>query len=92
MSKDSEGKAICQPILAQVVSLYAEKNELQYAVTSVRMLCVRVKVEQDRCYRALHVDAARCMFTCANSKHWQVPGGLIGLGTKIDPTLTRTDR
>lgn len=52
VSKDSEGKPICQPILAQIVSLFAEKNELQYAV----------------------------------------PGGLIGLGTKIDPTLTRTDR
>jgi len=52
VSKDSEGKHLCQPILAQVVSLMAEKNALQYAV----------------------------------------PGGLIGLGTKIDPTLTRTDR
>merc|ERR1711937_214134 len=52
VSKDSDGKPVCQPILAQVVSLFAEKNELQYAV----------------------------------------PGGLIGLGTKIDPTLTRTDR
>jgi len=52
VSKDSDGKPICQPILAQVVSLFAEKNSLQYAV----------------------------------------PGGLIGLGTKIDPTLTRTDR
>lgn len=52
VSKDSDGKPVCQPILAQVVSLFAEKNTLQYAV----------------------------------------PGGLIGLGTKIDPTLTRTDR
>lgn len=52
VSKDGDGKPVCQPILAQVVSLFAEKNELQYAV----------------------------------------PGGLIGLGTKIDPTLTRTDR
>jgi len=52
VSKDGDGKPVCQPILAQVVSLFAEKNSLQYAV----------------------------------------PGGLIGLGTKIDPTLTRTDR
>jgi translation initiation factor 2 subunit 3 len=52
VSKDGDGKPVCQPILAQVVSLFAEKNALQYAV----------------------------------------PGGLIGLGTKIDPTLTRTDR
>jgi translation initiation factor 2 subunit 3 len=41
-----------KPILAKVVSLFTEKNQLQYAV----------------------------------------PGGLIGLGTGIDPTLTRTDR
>merc|ERR1711871_1917163 len=27
-----------------------------------------------------------------NSLQYAVPGGLIGLGTKIDPTLTRTDR
>merc|ERR1711907_447263 len=52
IKKDADGKNMCQPILAQVVSLFAEKNTLQYAV----------------------------------------PGGLIGLGTKIDPTLTRTDR
>merc|ERR1711907_157594 len=52
VKKDSDGRNMCQPILAQVVSLFAEKNALQYAV----------------------------------------PGGLIGLGTKIDPTLTRTDR
>jgi len=52
VSKDGDGKPVCQPILAKVVSLFAEKNALQYAV----------------------------------------PGGLIGLGTKIDPTLTRTDR
>ena len=45
VSKDGDGKPVCQPILAQVVSLFAEKNSLQYAV----------------------------------------PGGLIGLGTKIDP-------
>jgi len=46
------GKPRCQPIVAQIESLFAEQNELQYAV----------------------------------------PGGLIGVGTKIDPTLTRTDR
>ena len=42
----------CVPIFADVVSLLAEKNELQFAV----------------------------------------PGGLIGVGTRIDPTLTRADR
>jgi len=40
------------PIFATIVSLFAEQNDLQYAV----------------------------------------PGGLIGIGTKIDPTLTRADR
>ena len=43
---------ICTPIFSRIMSLYAEENELQYAV----------------------------------------PGGLIGVGTKIDPTLTRADR
>jgi translation initiation factor 2 gamma subunit (eIF-2gamma) len=52
VSKGADGKPCCQPIVAQIVSLCAEQNELEYAV----------------------------------------PGGLIGVGTKIDPTLTRTDR
>lgn len=42
----------CYPILSKIVSLYADQNDLQYAV----------------------------------------PGGLIGVGTKIDPMLTRGDR
>jgi len=45
-------KFVCRPIRSRVVSLFAESNELQYAV----------------------------------------PGGLIGVGTKIDPTLCRGDR
>jgi len=52
VSKDSEGRVKCVPIFSRVVSLFAEKNTLQYAV----------------------------------------PGGLIGVGTHIDPTLTRADR
>ncbi|CAF5073078.1 unnamed protein product, partial [Rotaria sp. Silwood1] len=42
----------CYPLLSKTVSLYAEQNELAFAV----------------------------------------PGGLIGVGTKIDPTLCRADR
>lgn len=41
-----------RPIVSTIVSMFAEENELKYAV----------------------------------------PGGLIGVGTKIDPTLTRADR
>ena len=52
ISKDESGNIKCTPILSRVISLYAESNDLQYAV----------------------------------------PGGLIGVGTKIDPTLTRADR
>jgi translation initiation factor 2 subunit 3 len=43
---------VCSPIYSRISSLYAESNDLQYAV----------------------------------------PGGLIGVGTRIDPTLTRADR
>ncbi|PWA46177.1 eukaryotic translation initiation factor 2 subunit gamma [Artemisia annua] len=50
--KDSNGNIKCRPIYTRVVSLFAEKNELQFAV----------------------------------------PGGLIGVGTTIDPTLTKSDR
>ncbi|PFX34567.1 Eukaryotic translation initiation factor 2 subunit 3 [Stylophora pistillata] len=52
VSKDSEGKLQCRAIFSCIVSLFAEQNELQFAV----------------------------------------PGGLIGVGTKIDPTLCRADR
>jgi len=52
VSKDSEGRLTCRPIFSRIVSLFAEQNELQFAV----------------------------------------PGGLIGVGTKIEPTLCRADR
>lgn len=53
VTKDAEGRFDrCIPIRSTIVSLHAEKNDLQYAV----------------------------------------PGGLIGVGTKIDPCLTRSDR
>uniref|UniRef100_A0A8C5YS92 protein-synthesizing GTPase n=1 Tax=Marmota marmota marmota TaxID=9994 RepID=A0A8C5YS92_MARMA len=51
VSKDSEGKLMCKPIFSKIVSLFAEHNDLQYAVPD-----------------------------------------LIGVGTKIDPTLCRADR
>jgi len=50
--KNMDGSITCTPIFSKVVSLFAEENELQYAV----------------------------------------PGGLIGVGTFIDPTLTRADK
>ncbi|VDD92905.1 unnamed protein product, partial [Enterobius vermicularis] len=52
VSKAPDGRLQCRPIFSRVVSLFAEQNQLQYAV----------------------------------------PGGLIGVGTKIDPTLCRGDR
>ncbi len=52
VTKDNEGRIKCRPIFSRVVSLFAENNDLKFAV----------------------------------------PGGLIGVGTKIDPTLCRADR
>jgi len=52
VSKDADGNVKCTPIFSRIISLFAEQNDLQYAV----------------------------------------PGGLIGVGTKIDPTLCRADR
>jgi len=52
VSKDAEGRLKCVPIFSRVLTLFAEENDLKYAV----------------------------------------PGGLIGVGTKIDPTLCRADR
>ena len=52
VSKDNQGKIQCKPIYSRVVSLFAEHNDLKFAV----------------------------------------PGGLIGVGTRVDPTLCRADR
>lgn len=52
VTKTTDGAMTCTPIYSRIISLYAEQNDLQYAV----------------------------------------PGGLIGVGTKVDPTLTRGDR
>ncbi|KAH6912081.1 translation initiation factor eIF2 gamma subunit [Coprinopsis sp. MPI-PUGE-AT-0042] len=52
VTKDSQGRNKCKPIFSKILSLHAEKNQLQFAV----------------------------------------PGGLIGVGTRIDPTLCRADR
>lgn len=52
VTKDNEGKTHCKPIYSKIASLFAEHNDLKFAV----------------------------------------PGGLIGVGTKIDPTLCRADR
>ncbi|AGO10629.1 AaceriABR175Wp [[Ashbya] aceris (nom. inval.)] len=52
VTKDEQGKIQCKPIFSSIVSLFAEHNDLKFAV----------------------------------------PGGLIGVGTKVDPTLCRADR
>lgn len=52
VTKDKQGKIQCKPIFSKIVSLFAENNDLKFAV----------------------------------------PGGLIGVGTKVDPTLCRADR
>jgi translation initiation factor 2 subunit 3 len=52
VTKDKEGKIQARPIISEVISLFAEHNDLRFAV----------------------------------------PGGLIGVGTRIDPTLCRADR
>jgi translation initiation factor 2 subunit 3 len=52
VEKDESGKVIAKPIFSRIVSLFAEHNDLKFAV----------------------------------------PGGLIGVGTRVDPTLCRADR
>lgn len=52
VTKDENGKIQCKPIFSTIVSLFAENNDLKFAI----------------------------------------PGGLIGVGTKVDPTFCRADR
>ncbi|CAN0447088.1 unnamed protein product, partial [Scytosiphon promiscuus] len=51
-TQNTRARAQCEPIFSKILSLYAEQNDLKFAV----------------------------------------PGGLIGVGTRVDPTLTRADR
>lgn len=52
VEKGDNNEVICRPIRSKIVTLFAENNDLKFAV----------------------------------------PGGLIGVGTKVDPTLCRADR
>jgi translation initiation factor 2 subunit 3 len=52
VTRSEEGQIQCRPIFSRIVSLFAETNDLKFAV----------------------------------------PGGLIGVGTRVDPTLCRADR
>lgn len=52
VTTDDNGRVQCKPIFSHIVTLFAENNDLKFAV----------------------------------------PGGLIGVGTKVDPTLCRADR
>jgi len=52
VKRDADGTVKCTPIFSRILTLRAERNNLQYAV----------------------------------------PGGLIGVGLMVDPTLTRADR
>lgn len=52
VEKGDDGAVICKPIRSRIVTLFAEHNDLKFAV----------------------------------------PGGLIGVGTRVDPTLCRADR
>lgn len=52
VEKGNDGEVVCKPIKSRIVTLFAENNDLKFAV----------------------------------------PGGLIGVGTKVDPTLCRADR
>lgn len=52
VTKDENGKIQCRSIFSRITSLFAEHNDLKFAV----------------------------------------PGGLIGVGTRVDPTLCRADR
>lgn len=79
VSKDSEGKLTCNPIFSRIVSLYAEQNELMYAVPGGLIGNIAKRIS--------------CLFFI--SIQLNKLNGLIiftGVGTMIDPTLSRADR
>ena len=79
VSKDSEGKLTCNPIFSRIVSLYAEQNELMYAVPGVLIGNIEKRIS---CLFFIFIQLNKF-------------NGLIiftGVGTMIDPTLSRADR
>lgn len=79
VSKDSEGKLTCKPIFSRIVSLFAEQNSLEFAVPG-----------------GLIGKYARCGWTPENvpwlkSRVYFIEK-ILGVGTKIEPTLCRADR
>jgi hypothetical protein len=61
VSKDSEGKLTCRPIFSRIVSLFAEQNELQFAVPGgligkQRLHSVKAKYDLSRFTRTSYVD------------------------------------
>ena len=89
VSKTEDGKIQCMPIRSRILSLFAEHNELQYAVPGgligtlvLVYLCVCAGFfRKKETFVDLHVD------TTHTHTHTHT-----GVGTKIDPTLCRADR
>ena len=83
VSRDSEGRSTCMPIYSRIVSLFAEQNELQYAVPG-GLIGVGTTVSQRKGQPLLP------MWICICERGF---GLLIPTWhVQVDPTLTRADR
>ena len=100
VSKDDDGKLRCTPIFSKIISLYAEQNDLQYAVpggligTCVVLLCMTHPPDLDARPACTNHSQLTPPPRCATfsppfptfAPSW------TGVGTIIDPTLCRADR
>ncbi|CAI7810856.1 unnamed protein product, partial [Closterium sp. NIES-54] len=99
VAKDADGNIRCTPIFSRIISLFAEQNELQFAVPG-GLIGVGTTIDPtltraDRLVGQVlgEVGALPDVFVeLENELQFAVPGGLIGVGTTIDPALTRADR
>ena len=87
MSKTSDGKIQCKPILSCIVSLFAEQNELQYAVPggligeTVRHMSAmlrRGKGGEEKGKEGSEYRGEGGERKGQNELQYAVPGGLIG--------------
>jgi translation initiation factor 2 subunit 3 len=89
VTKDNDGNVKCVPIFSRIVSYFGDKKERERGREEREK---EKEKEVERKENAHLITTYITLLAEENDLKYAVPGGLIGVGTKIDPTLCRADR